>query len=68
MDQREVFEFPMVMQILRGRLELPAQRLGNRRRTSSAFQARYGLRISGLLNRDTRQELLPGLDQDEFDP
>ena len=33
-----------------------------------AFQARYGLRISGLLNRDTRQELLPGLDQDEFDP
>jgi len=33
-----------------------------------AFQARYGLSISGLLDRQTRQELLPGLDQDEFDP
>jgi hypothetical protein len=33
-----------------------------------AFQARYGLPVSGLLDRETRQELLPGLDQDEFDP
>jgi peptidoglycan hydrolase-like protein with peptidoglycan-binding domain len=33
-----------------------------------AFQARYGLRVSGPLDRQTRQELLPGLDQDEFDP
>ena len=33
-----------------------------------AFQARYGIRISGLLDRDTRQELLPGFDQNEFDP
>lgn len=27
-----------------------------------AFQARYGLPVSGLLDRATRQELLPGLD------
>jgi peptidoglycan hydrolase-like protein with peptidoglycan-binding domain len=33
-----------------------------------AFQARYGLRISGRLDRETRRELLPGLDQDGFDP
>jgi hypothetical protein len=33
-----------------------------------AFQARYGLQVSGQLDRETRQELLPGLDQDEFDP
>lgn len=33
-----------------------------------AFQARYGLPVSGLLDRETRFELLPGLDQDEFDP
>jgi peptidoglycan hydrolase-like protein with peptidoglycan-binding domain len=32
------------------------------------FQARDGLRISGLLDRQTRQEWLPGLDQDAFDP
>jgi peptidoglycan hydrolase-like protein with peptidoglycan-binding domain len=33
-----------------------------------AFQARYGIPVSGLLERDTRQELVPGLDQDAFDP
>jgi hypothetical protein len=33
-----------------------------------AFQARYGLPVSGLLDRQTRLELLPGLDQDAFDP
>jgi peptidoglycan hydrolase-like protein with peptidoglycan-binding domain len=33
-----------------------------------AFQARYGLPVSGLLDRETRRELLPGLDQWEFDP
>jgi peptidoglycan hydrolase-like protein with peptidoglycan-binding domain len=33
-----------------------------------AFQARYGLRVSGLLDRETRLELLPGLDEDEFEP
>jgi len=27
-----------------------------------AFQARYGLQVSGLLDRATRRELLPGLD------
>jgi peptidoglycan hydrolase-like protein with peptidoglycan-binding domain len=27
-----------------------------------AFQARYGLTVSGLLDRATRRELLPGLD------
>jgi hypothetical protein len=32
------------------------------------FQARDCLRISGLLDRQTRQEWLPGLDQDAFDP
>jgi peptidoglycan hydrolase-like protein with peptidoglycan-binding domain len=33
-----------------------------------ALQARYGLQVSGQLDRDTRQELLPGLDQDECEP
>jgi hypothetical protein len=33
-----------------------------------AFQARYGLAVSGLLDHETRQELLPGLDQWQFDP
>jgi putative peptidoglycan binding protein len=28
-----------------------------------AYQARYGLTVSGLLDRQTRRELLPGLDQ-----
>ena len=32
-----------------------------------AFQARYGLPVSGLLDRATRLELLPGLDHMEFD-
>ena len=32
-----------------------------------AFQARYGLPVSGLLDRPTRRELLPGLDQDPKD-
>jgi peptidoglycan hydrolase-like protein with peptidoglycan-binding domain len=32
-----------------------------------AFQTRYGLPVSGLLRRETRLELLPGLDQDEID-
>jgi peptidoglycan hydrolase-like protein with peptidoglycan-binding domain len=32
-----------------------------------AYQARYGLTVSGLLDRETRRELLPGLDQWEFD-
>jgi peptidoglycan hydrolase-like protein with peptidoglycan-binding domain len=27
-----------------------------------AYQARYGLTVSGLLDRATRRELLPGLD------
>jgi peptidoglycan hydrolase-like protein with peptidoglycan-binding domain len=27
-----------------------------------AFQARYGLPVSGLLDRSTRRDLLPGLD------
>jgi peptidoglycan hydrolase-like protein with peptidoglycan-binding domain len=30
--------------------------------TVRAFQARYGLQVSGLLDRATRRELLPGLD------
>jgi murein L,D-transpeptidase YcbB/YkuD len=33
-----------------------------------AFQARYGLMDSGLLDHETRRELLPGFDQQEFDP
>jgi hypothetical protein len=33
-----------------------------------AFQARYGFTVSGLLDRETRRELLPGLDQWGFDP
>ena len=33
-----------------------------------AFQSRYGLPASGLLDRATRMELLPGLDHMEFDP
>jgi hypothetical protein len=33
-----------------------------------AFQARYGFLVTGLLDRETRRELLPGLDQWEFDP
>ncbi|HXH09543.1 MAG TPA: peptidoglycan-binding domain-containing protein [Alphaproteobacteria bacterium] len=33
-----------------------------------AFQARYGLPVSGLLDRATRQELLPGLDDWEVEP
>ena len=28
-----------------------------------AFQARYGLPVSGLIDRAIRQELLPGLDE-----
>jgi hypothetical protein len=32
-----------------------------------AFQARYGLPVSGLLDRETRRELLPGLDQRGFE-
>jgi hypothetical protein len=32
-----------------------------------AFQTRYGLPVTGLLRRETRLELLPGLDQDEID-
>jgi hypothetical protein len=31
-----------------------------------AYQARYGLPVSGLLDWPTRQELLPGLDQPGF--
>ena len=33
-----------------------------------AFQARYGIPVSGLLDQATRRELLPGLDQQEFGP
>jgi peptidoglycan hydrolase-like protein with peptidoglycan-binding domain len=33
-----------------------------------AFQARYGLLVSGLLELETRLELLPGLDVGEMDP
>jgi peptidoglycan hydrolase-like protein with peptidoglycan-binding domain len=33
-----------------------------------AFQARYGISVSGLLDRATREELLPGLDVEEPDP
>ena len=33
-----------------------------------AFQVRYGIPVSGLLDRETRRELLPGLDQWEFEP
>lgn len=33
-----------------------------------AFQARYGFLVTGLLDRETRRELLPGLDYWEFDP
>ena len=33
-----------------------------------AFQVQYGLAVSGRLDRQTRLESLPGLDQDEFDP
>jgi peptidoglycan hydrolase-like protein with peptidoglycan-binding domain len=33
-----------------------------------AYQPRYGLPVSGLLDRETCQELLPGLVQDGFDP
>jgi peptidoglycan hydrolase-like protein with peptidoglycan-binding domain len=29
-----------------------------------AFQARYGLMVSGLLDRETRRQLLPGLDSE----
>jgi peptidoglycan hydrolase-like protein with peptidoglycan-binding domain len=32
-----------------------------------AFQARYGLPISGLLDRATRMELVPGLDDREME-
>ena len=33
-----------------------------------AYQARYGIPVSGLLDYRTRRELLPGLEQREFDP
>jgi peptidoglycan hydrolase-like protein with peptidoglycan-binding domain len=33
-----------------------------------AFQARYGLQVSGLLDYPTRLQLLPGLDFDKEDP
>jgi Putative peptidoglycan binding domain len=33
-----------------------------------AFQSRYGMSVSGLLDRETRLELLPGVDEDELDP
>jgi peptidoglycan hydrolase-like protein with peptidoglycan-binding domain len=33
-----------------------------------AFQARYGMPVSELLDRATRQELLPGMDIEEPDP
>ena len=33
-----------------------------------AYQARYGIPVSGLLDRATRRELLPGLDTEENDP
>ena len=33
-----------------------------------AFQARYGMAVSGLLDRETRLELLPGLDVEEMEP
>jgi peptidoglycan hydrolase-like protein with peptidoglycan-binding domain len=32
-----------------------------------AYQCRYGLPVSGLLDQATRQELLPGLDQSDQD-
>jgi murein L,D-transpeptidase YcbB/YkuD len=32
-----------------------------------AYQQRYGLPVSGLLDQATRQKLLPGLDQDDQD-
>jgi peptidoglycan hydrolase-like protein with peptidoglycan-binding domain len=32
-----------------------------------AFQARYGIPVSGLLDRQTRRALLPGLDQRELE-
>jgi len=32
-----------------------------------AYQRRYGLPVSGLLDQATRQELLPGLDQGDQD-
>jgi peptidoglycan hydrolase-like protein with peptidoglycan-binding domain len=28
-----------------------------------AFQARYGIQVSGLLDRETREELIPGLNR-----
>jgi peptidoglycan hydrolase-like protein with peptidoglycan-binding domain len=33
-----------------------------------AFQTRYGIPVSGLLDRATRIELLPGLDVEEMEP
>jgi hypothetical protein len=33
-----------------------------------AFQARYGLPVSGLLDRATRMELVPGLDDPKMEP
>jgi peptidoglycan hydrolase-like protein with peptidoglycan-binding domain len=33
-----------------------------------AFQATYGLPVSGLLDRATREELLPGLDYQDVTP
>jgi peptidoglycan hydrolase-like protein with peptidoglycan-binding domain len=33
-----------------------------------AFQTRYGIPVSGLLDRTTRIELLPGLDVGEIEP
>ena len=33
-----------------------------------AFQSRYGIPVSGRLDRATRQELLPGLDIGEIEP
>jgi peptidoglycan hydrolase-like protein with peptidoglycan-binding domain len=33
-----------------------------------AFQARYGLPVSRLLDRATRMELVPGLDDREMEP
>jgi peptidoglycan hydrolase-like protein with peptidoglycan-binding domain len=43
--------------------------LRHRRKTAQtqavvrAFQARYGIQVSGLLDRETREELVPGLNR-----
>jgi hypothetical protein len=45
-----------------------ASRPGGSTDAVRAFQARYGLAVSGLLDCEARREQLPALDQWEFDP